>query len=168
MRLRVISCALLAATALRAAPEYPACGPDIYDSQADGFVLIATALRQARGGHQRVLLDFGANWCPWCHRLHHLFTNDDSVRRQLAAGYVLVMIDVNRRKDPARNAAVNAKYDNPVRQGLPVLVVLYQAGRPLVTQATGAFEAGGQTEADDPAKVLAFLQRWAPPAPPPP
>lgn len=167
MRATAIFPALLAATLLRTAPEYPARGPDIYDPQADGFALINAALQQAKTENQRVLLDFGANWCPWCHLLHQLFTSDDSIRRQLASSYVLVMIDVNKRKGTARNAAVNEKYGNPIREGLPVLVVLDGEGRPLVTQDTGAFERGGKVEADDPAKVLAFLEKWAPPARPP-
>ena len=164
MRTAVVLLALLVAPVLRAAPEYPSRGPDIYDPQANGFVLINTALKQARAENKRVLLDFGANWCPWCHLLHQVFTADDSVRRKLAAGYVVVMIDVNKRKGPARNAAVNEKYGKPIKAGLPVLVVLDAGGQPLVTQETGAFEKSGQAEADDPAKVLAFLEKWAPPA----
>jgi thiol:disulfide interchange protein len=168
MRTAVVLFALLAAPALRAGPEYPSRGPDIYDPQADGFVLINTALQQARAENKRVLLDFGANWCPWCHLLHQVFTADDSVRRKLAAGYVVVMIDVNKRKGPARNAAVNEQYGNPIKAGLPVLVVLDAGGRPLVTQETGAFEKSGQAEADDPAKVLVFLEKWSPPTRLPP
>jgi thiol:disulfide interchange protein len=168
MRKTRLSLVLLAAMTLRAAPEYPNCGPDIYDPQAEGFPLINLALKEAQTEYKRVLLDFGANWCPWCHRLHQVFTADDAVRRKLAASYVVVMIDVNKRKGLARNAAVNEKYGNPIRAGLPVLVVLDAGGQPLVTQETGAFEKSGQTEADDPAKVLAFLEQWARPARPPP
>ena len=153
---------LLTAAPLRAAPEYPNRGPDIYDPKADGFVLIDAALRQAAAGHQRVLLDFGANWCPWCHALHRLFTTDPEVGRRLAADYVVVMIDVNQRHGPARNAAVNEKYGNPIKEGLPVLVVLDADGHPLVTQETGALEKSGPGEAHDPVKVLAFLEKWAP------
>jgi thiol:disulfide interchange protein len=167
MRTALVLLTLMAAPALRAGPEYPNRGPDIYDPQADGSVLINTALQQARTENKRVLLDFGANWCPWCHLLHQVFTTDDAVRRQLAAGYVVVMVDVNKRKGPARNAAVDEKYGNPIKLGLPVLVVLDTGGQPLVTQETGAFEKSGDTEADDPAKVLAFLEKWAPPARPP-
>jgi thiol:disulfide interchange protein len=166
MRTPIILLALLTATMLRAAPEYPKRGLDIYDPQADGFVLINTALQQARTEHKRVLLDFGANWCPWCHILHQVFTTDDAVRRALTAGYVVVMVDVNKRKGPARNAAVNEKYGNPIKLGLPVLVVLDAEGQPLMTQETGAFEKSGQADADDSAKVLAFLEKWAPPARP--
>jgi thiol:disulfide interchange protein len=162
MRTSLTLLLLLAGALLQAAPEYPKEGPDIYDTRADGFALIHAAQQQARAGHKRVLLDFGANWCPWCHALHHLLTTDDAVRSRLAADYVLVMIDVNRRHGTPRNAAVNEKYGNPVRFGLPVLVVTDADGRPLVTQDTGALEQGDGTVAHDPAKVLAFLARWAP------
>ena len=163
MRHTFVLALLVAGAVLRAAPEYPKQGPDIYDAQADGAALIRAAEQQAQAGHKRVLLDFGANWCPWCHALHRLFTTDDTVRSRLAADYVLVMIDVNRRHGIARNAAVNERYGNPVRFGLPVLVVLDADGRLLVTQETGALERGDGTVAHDPAKVRAFLARWAPP-----
>jgi thiol:disulfide interchange protein len=163
MRTTFVLAALLAALTLHAAPEYPNRGPDIYDSRADGSLLIDTALRQASAAHKRVLLDFGANWCSWCHALHRLFTTDAEVRRRLAADYVVVMIDVNQRHGPARNAAVNEKYGNPIKEGLPVLVVLDPDGRQLVTQETGALEQAGAGEAHDPAKVIAFLKHWAPP-----
>ena len=163
MRAIALALAWLAPVMLVAAPEYPARGPDIYDPAADGSALIRAAQDQARAGRRRVLLDFGANWCPWCHALHGLFTSDERVRRRLADGYVVVMIDVNRRRGTARNAAVNARYGDPARLGLPVLVVLDVDGRPLVTQETGALEKGDGAVAHDPAKVLAFLERWAPP-----
>ena len=69
------------------------------------------------------------------------------------------MIDVNTRRGGARNAAVNKKYGDPVRHGLPVLLVLNDEGRILTTQETGALEKGA---AHDPAKILAFLGRWTP------
>jgi hypothetical protein len=49
-------------------------------------------------------------------------------------------------------------YGNPTRLGLPVLVVLDADGRQLTTQSTGDLEKGN---AHDPAKVLAFLKKWA-------
>jgi hypothetical protein len=65
------------------------------------------------------------------------------------------MIDVNK----GHNADVDQRYDRPTRHGLPVLVVLDRDGKPVVTQDTGALEAGDH---HDPAKVLAFLTRWKP------
>ena len=64
---------LLAATVtLRAEPEYPKMGPDLYDVQADGTAQIAAAVAQAKAGHKHVLVKLGANWCIWCRRLTHV------------------------------------------------------------------------------------------------
>ena len=151
---------LSAVTALRAEPEYPKQGPDIYEREADGTVQIATALTQAKAGHKHVLVDLGANWCVWCHRLHHTFQADAGVAKALHDNYVLVLVDVNHRDGRKRNDAVNDRYGNPMEQGLPVLVVLDADGKQLTTQESGALEDG--KSAHDPAKIIAFLQRWAP------
>ena len=151
---------LSAVTALRAEPEYPKQGPDIYDRAADGTAQIAVALTQAKAEHKHVLVKLGANWCVWCHRLHHTLHTDAAVAKTLKDNYVLVLVDVNHRDGRQRNAAVNDKYGNPMAQGLPVLVVLDADGHPLKTQETGALEDG--KSAHDPVKVIAFLQQWAP------
>jgi thiol:disulfide interchange protein len=160
MKFTALLCLLGSVAVLRAEPEYPKVGPDIYDAQADGAVQIAAALHQAKAGHKTVLLDFGANWCPWCHKLHTLFTTDAAIAAQLQRDYVLVLIDVNMRHGVKRNFAVNEKYGNPIHEGLPVLVVLDADGKQLATQETGALEDG--KDGHDPAKVAAFLRQWVP------
>ncbi len=151
---------LLTAVVLRADPEYPKRGADIYDVQADGTAGISTALAKAKTEHKRVLLDLGANWCVWCHRLHDLFETNPPVGAALHENYVLLLVDVNHRDGKKRNDAVNEKYGNPVAQGLPVLLVLDADGTLLTTQETGALENG--KDGHDPEKVIAFLKKWAP------
>jgi thioredoxin-related protein len=150
----------LATLPLRAASEYPEMGPDVYDTKADGKVLIAAAVDRARADHKRVLLMFGANWCIWCHRLHGTFESDAAVADALRKNFELVPIDVNTRKGVARNADVDERYGHPTKEGLPVLVVLDEHGRQLTTQETGALEDGPK---HSPAKVLAFLRKWQAP-----
>lgn len=41
----------VATASLRAEPEYPKMGPDIYDREADGSAQIATAVTQAKAEH---------------------------------------------------------------------------------------------------------------------
>ena len=96
----------------------------------------------------------------WCHRLSATLHENKPVAQELADNFILVLVDVNHRNGKSRNDAVNEKYGNPVQFGLPVLLVLDENGRLLTTQETGALEDGGK--AHDPAKVLAFLQAWAP------
>ncbi|HET7535133.1 MAG TPA: thioredoxin family protein, partial [Candidatus Didemnitutus sp.] len=79
MRILLAGLALFTAVALRADPEYPKRGADIYDTQVDGTATIAAAVTRAKAEHKHVLLDLGANWCIWCHRLHDLFETNDSV-----------------------------------------------------------------------------------------
>jgi thiol:disulfide interchange protein len=128
--------------------------PAIYDETADGAKQIADALVVAKKENKRVLLQFGANWCGWCHRLHKLFQTDAKIAAELNEAYVVVLVDVN--KD--HNAATNKQYGNPVQHGLPVIVILDAEGKALVTQDTGKLEEGDH---HDPAKVLAFLNQWA-------
>jgi thiol:disulfide interchange protein len=152
--------AVLAATAVGAEPEYPKMGPDIYDTQADGASQVADALVQAASTHKRILLDLGANWCIWCRRLQDTFASDPAVKKALDDNFIVVLIDVNHREGKSRNGVLNRHYEDPIKEGLPVLVVLETNGRMLVTQETGALENG--RNGHDPKKILAFLEKWAP------
>jgi thiol:disulfide interchange protein len=145
--------------ALRADPEYPAMGPDIYDVRAVGSDQIATAVAQAAAEHKRVIVDIGANWCIWCRRLHATFETNPAIARVLKRDFVVVMVDVNRRNGVRRNADIIARYGNPTRFGIPVLVVLDSDGRQLTTKDSGELEEG---EGHSPAKILTFLSTWAP------
>lgn len=151
--------ALLSAAGLRADPEYPKMGPDIYDVHADAAGQIAAALTRATAEHKRVLLIFGANWCIWCHRLHSTLETDAAVSKALDKGFVTVMVDVNTRRGEKRNAGVVEKYGNPVQHGIPVLVVLDSDGKQLTTKDSGELEEG---EGHSPAKIMAFLAAWYP------
>jgi thiol:disulfide interchange protein len=128
--------------------------PAIYDENADGAKQIADALVVAKQENKRVLLQFGANWCPWCHKLQKLCQTDADIAAKLKEAYVLVLVDVNK----GHNGDIDKKYGNPTRFGLPVLVILDADGKALVTQDTSKLEAGDH---HDPKKVLAFLNEWA-------
>jgi thioredoxin-related protein len=143
-----------------AEPEYPKLGPDLYDPKSDGNAQIAAALITAKTEKKNVLLMFGANWCIWCRRLDRTFASEPNIAAALKENYVLVLIDSNWRNGTKRNEDLNLRYGNPLKEGLPVLVVLDATGQQLTTQETGALEDGGS--AHDPAKVGAFLARWAP------
>ena len=129
--------------------------PVIYDERADGGMQIARALETAKGQNKRVLVQFGANWCGWCHKLHRLFASDKVIAGQLKVNYVVVLVDVN--KD--HNKDIDTKYGHPTQFGLPVIVVLDADGKQLTTEDTGKLEEGDH---HSPEKVLAFLKEWSP------
>jgi thiol:disulfide interchange protein len=144
-----------AAIKIQAADEPKITQADIYDESADGSKQIAEALKTAKDENKHVLLQFGANWCPWCHKLHNLYSSDRGVAEVLKKDYVLVMIDVNQ----GRNQATDEKYGHPIKLGLPVLVVLDADGKQLTTKDSGQLEQGAF---HSPQKVAAFLKQWAP------
>lgn len=142
-------------SAIGAETPSKAARPAIYDEQADAAKQIADGLAVAKKENKRVLLQFGANWCGWCHKLHRLFQSDTDIAAKLKEAYVVVMVDVNK----GHNSDINKKYGNPTRFGLPVIVILDADGKVLTTQDTGKLEQGDH---HDPTKVLAFLKEWAP------
>jgi len=140
------------------AGQQPAKGgrPAIYDVSADGKKQIAAAVAKANKENKRVLLQLGANWCPWCHRLHQLFRTDPAIAASLKQNYIVTLIDV----DKEHNADVVEQYEKPTRHGLPVIVVLDSKGKRLTTQDTSKLEEGDHY---DTKQVLAFLDKWARP-----
>lgn len=149
----VISVAFFSSS-IRAA-EAPAGRPNIYNESLDGAKQVADALAVAKKENKHVLLQFGANWCGWCHRLHHLFETDASIAARLKSDYVVVLVDVNK----GHNEEVNTKYGHPTRFGLPAIVVLDADGKQLTTKDTGELEEGDH---HSPEKVMAFLKEWVP------
>jgi thiol:disulfide interchange protein len=129
--------------------------PKIYDESLDGSKQISDALAIAKKENKRVLLQFGANWCGWCHLLHKLFEANKPISETLKANYVVVLIDVNQ----GHNKEIDKKYGHPTRFGLPVVVILDSDGKQLTTKNTEELEEGKQHNPD---KVLAFLKEWAP------
>ncbi len=124
--------------------------PAIYNENADAAKEIADALALAKKEDKRVLLQFGANWCGWCHKLHKLCQTDTHIAAKLKEAYVVVLVDVNK----GHNSDINKQYGNPTRFGLPAIVILNADGMILTTQDTGKLEEGDH---HDPKKVLAWI-----------
>jgi thiol:disulfide interchange protein len=128
--------------------------PAVYDEAADARADIAAALARAKADNKRVLVQWGANWCGWCVKLHELSRSDAKIARELLYEYEVVRVDVGRFDKHLELAAeLGADFK---AHGVPYLTVLDADGKPLVQQETGALEVPGESR-HDPAKVLAFL-----------
>ncbi len=129
-------------------------GDVLYDPARDATADITSALRLAAQHHRRVLIDFGADWCPDCRVLGQLY-HAPAVAPVLAHDYVLVTVDVGQGD---HNLSLAQRYGDAIRVGIPALVVLDPSGRVITTTADGAFADARSMTADD---VLAFLTRWS-------
>lgn len=124
----------------------------IYPEDGNGMSRVERAMTEAERDHKHVLLITGGNWCGWCHLLHEVLAENDTLRPLLHENYVVVMIE-----SQADKAVLDKWQIQP--EGVPYLTVLDPAGNKLTDQETGALEEGPK---HDPKKVEAFLEQWAP------
>src|ERR1043165_1768278 len=131
----------------------------IYDEKAEAKDQIAAALKKAKKENRRVLIQWGANWCGWCHLLHEKVASDKALAKELMYEYDVVLIDIgqwNKNMDLATSYGADLK-----GHGVPYLTVLDASGKTLANQETGELEAKDASEpGHDPAKVMAFLKKY--------
>jgi thioredoxin-related protein len=130
----------------------------IYDPTLNVKTAVKVSLDSAQKENKHILLMFGGNWCPWCHRLHQLFQSDKTIKKFLEANYILVMVDVGEKPGVPLNSDLVDLY-RVKGFGYPSLVVLGAKGDLICAQSTGVLEKG---KAHNPGKVLAFLKAQAP------
>jgi thiol:disulfide interchange protein len=124
-----------------------------YDEKADAKEQIAEALAKAKKHNRRVLIQWGANWCGWCIKLHDVFKSDKAIAKKLQNEYDVVFVDIGKAD---KNLELVKKYGATLEEGVPYLTVLDADGKPVTNQETGSLEKGAN---HDPEKVLAFLKK---------
>ncbi len=128
---------------------------EIYDVSANAHSEIKEALEKAAAGHKRVIVVFGANWCFDCHVLDKDFHRAE-IAPVVAANYEVVHVDIGKGE---KNQDLMAKYEVPMKRGIPGLAVLDPDGKLVYSQKNGEFENARSLA---PEEVLAFLNKWKP------
>jgi thiol:disulfide interchange protein len=141
---------LFALAALLAVGALPAraASREIYPAPAQAKADLAAALKTAAATHQRILLDFGANWCPDCQMLD-LYFHDAANLPILEKNFILVHVNLGR--EDANLDLVQQK------KGIPALAVLSDRGELLFSQKNGEFEAMRGMKSSS---VTQFLLQW--------
>src|SRR5262249_11135398 len=97
------------------------------------------------------------------HKLHGLFESDREIRERLADEYVLAMVDIEAPNADGLLVRAKAALDAEELKkgvGFPFLAVLDGDGKVVTAQRTDPLEVGDH---HGPAKVKAFLEKWAAP-----
>lgn len=132
----------------------------LYDESADGATQIAEALAEAKKENKRVLIQWGANWCGWCHILEdQTFKGNRGVARKLMYEYEVVHLDIGRGDKHLELAEkFGADFKN---HGVPYLTIVDADGKVLLNQETGALEKKTEEgeSGHDPEKILAILEK---------
>lgn len=141
----------------QAKPAKPKREP-IYDEQADAIKDIEQALAKAKKENRRVLIQWGANWCGWCYRLHDVMKDNAEIRRKLMYEYDVVLVDIGKLD---KNEQLIEKYQAELKtQGVPYLTVLDGDGNVVTNQETASLESKEEGKAEHvPEAVLEFLTK---------
>jgi hypothetical protein len=123
----------------------------VFDPKADATIIVAAALKTAKRDNKRVLVEFGANTCDSCRRLHDLLTKNPEIAAAFHKAFVLVAVDSD-----ANQKLVARFVTDERRRHHPFLTLLDKEGKVLRIQGTDEIEDGQNI---DIAKVKAFLQR---------
>lgn len=128
---------------------------DIYNELANARAEIKEAVAKAAAEHKRVIVVFGANWCYDCHVLDAAFHRAD-LALIIAANYEVVHVDIGKGE---KNQDLMAKYEVPMKRGIPGLAVLEADGKLVYSQKNGEFENARGLSPED---FRAFLEKWKP------
>ena len=122
----------------------------LYPAERNAKKDIQQAVKQAADSKRRVLIVYGADWCPSCYDLEATFAVPE-VRNVLDSGYVEVHVNLGQGD---QNIDIVKKYKVQIT-GIPAFTVLDGDGALVHSQDGGSFE---ETDKDG---VIQFLKKWS-------
>jgi thioredoxin 1 len=128
----------------------------IYSDTANAHYDIAAGLKKAKAERKRVILDFGGNWCGDCQVLE-IYLHQQPNLALLEKNFVLVHVNISSQYDT--NLDIIDKYEIPIHNGVPLLMVLNGEGKVLYMQKHKEFE---KMQMVTPESVGEFLNQWKP------
>lgn len=115
------------------APALAFAAPRPYDEKADAAAELDRAVASAAATNKRVLVVFGANWCPDCVALDTAMKSDRTAAL-VDKEFVVVKVDIG---NFDRNLALAQQFGNPIKKGIPAAVVLSKDRQVLYATRTG-------------------------------
>jgi thioredoxin-related protein len=130
--------------------------PAGYDPSRDPAADLKAAVSQARQENKRILLEVGGEWCIYCRILNKMILDNEKLDRSLHDRFVVVKVNFS---GEVKNEAFLSQY--PKIPSYPHLFVLDKDGKFLLSQTPDDFMQGDKYVPD---LLLAFLEKWGPPA----
>ena len=127
----------------------------LYDETADARAAIRNALAEADRDGKRVIVDFGADWCPDCHALA-AYLDGPRGRELVDSSFVVVSVDVGYWDN---NLDVVKDYGDAIWNGIPALVALEPDGTIVGSSKDGSLASASRMSETE---VLDYIERWAP------
>jgi len=128
-------------------------GPkSIFDPNLDPVLELQRAAARARMLKKNILIEIGADWCTWCHRLESFIVSHSELYLLRAENFIHVRVH------SGEGAELPAVFQNlPPFDGIPHYFVYSPEGQLLHSQDTELLEEG---ETYNYGKVWDFLSFW--------
>ncbi|TGM52378.1 thioredoxin family protein [Leptospira vanthielii] len=110
------------------------------------------SLAIAKDSNRKLIVVFGADWCPDCRALDLIFQEPEP-KVLLTQNFLLFKVDVGRFD---KNLSLNDKLGNPIQNGIPALVVIDPTGKILTSTKGGEFSNASKMTKE---QVLEYLYR---------
>jgi thioredoxin 1 len=109
-----------------------AAGSLPYSETANAEHDVKVAVESIQQSNKKLLLIFGANWCPDCRALDQALHGKS--QHLIDSEFVVVKIDVG---NFDKNLEIAKRYNNPIAKGIPAAVVLDQHQRVVYSTKAG-------------------------------
>lgn len=112
----------------------------------------------AKKNNQKILIVFGADWCPDCNSLRQRMEDNKEINNLLTKNYLVFNVDVGRFN---KNLKFAEKFGSPQKKGIPALVIVdpNQDGKVLATTEGGEFSEASKMEDSAIYKYLAQFSK---------
>jgi thiol:disulfide interchange protein len=124
----------------------------IFNANQDPIEELRKAAMRARSEKKNILVEMGADWCIWCHRLEQFIATHYELAMLRSRNFVHVRIFTG---DGKTNPEILQEF--PSFDGIPHYFVFSPEGKLLISQDTEPFEVG---ESYDYEKIWEFLATW--------
>jgi thioredoxin 1 len=104
-----------------------------YSKTANASSDVQQALSLAVAQEKKVLVIFGANWCKDCRALDSALKSKDNAAL-MSLEFLVVKVDVG---NFDRNLDISNQYGNPIKGGIPAVVILSPANQVLYSSRAG-------------------------------
>lgn len=127
----------------------------LYNPSADATQDIDNAILKAQKENKYVILQVGGNWCKWCILFDKFINENPTIKEYKDQKFVYYHLNYSKEN---KNENLLKYFDNPIRFGFPVLLVLNDNCELIHTQDTSYLENGDGYSED---KVLSFFENWS-------
>ncbi|HEY8938554.1 MAG TPA: thioredoxin family protein [Cellvibrio sp.] len=123
-----------------------------YDPKRDSAADFEAAKKDAKASGKLILVEFGGDWCVWCHRIEKFITSNPEINSGIDDVFIFLKVNVS---DDNKNDQFVSQF--PEIKGYPFFAITDSNGKVIGTQNTGHLEKGKGYSSE---KFKEFIATW--------